>query len=98
VHYIDLNPVRARLTNDPARFPWSSCAALCGQRDDPLLGLHPTQLTMGTSDKDRPDAYRDFSAPTAATTSRRWSKPRRSALPRRVRPISQRESRLTRNK
>ena len=60
VRYIDLNPVRARMTDDPVRFPWSSCAALCGQRDDPLLTLHPTQLAMGTSDKERADAYRDL--------------------------------------
>ncbi len=60
VRYIDLNPVRARMTDDPVRFLWSSCAALCGQRDDPLLTLHPTQLAMGTNDKDRADAYRDL--------------------------------------
>ena len=48
------------MIDDPARFPWSSCAALCGQRDDPLLTLHPTQLAMGTSDTDRADAYRDL--------------------------------------
>ena len=56
--YIDLNPVRARMTDDPAVFPWSSCAALCGMRDDPLLTLHPTQHALGTSSKDRGDAYR----------------------------------------
>ena len=45
--YIDLNPVRARMIDDPALFPWSSCAGLCGLRDDPLLSLHPTQRDMG---------------------------------------------------
>ena len=45
--YIDLNPVRARMTDDPAAFPWSSCAALCGLREDSLLVLHPTQRALG---------------------------------------------------
>ena len=58
VRYIDLNPVRARMTDDPAAFAWSSCASLCGQREDPLLTLHPTQRALGTTDKDRSNTYR----------------------------------------
>lgn len=58
VRYIDLNPVRARLTDDPTRYPWSSCAALCGKRQDPLLTLHATQRALGPTAKDRADAYR----------------------------------------
>ena len=50
--YIDLNPVRARLTDDPTAFVWSSCAGLCGQRDDPLLVPHPVQHALGA------DGYR----------------------------------------
>jgi len=45
--YIDLNPVRARLTDDPRHYRWSSCAALCGLRRDPLLTLHPAQRALG---------------------------------------------------
>ena len=58
VRYIDLNPVRARITDDPIDYPWSSCAALCGERDDPLLSLHPTQHGLGATDADRTQAYR----------------------------------------
>ena len=50
VRYIDLNPVRARMTDDPAAFPWSSCASLCGLRDDPLLSPHPVQRALGAED------------------------------------------------
>jgi putative transposase len=50
--YIDLNPVRARMTDDPTAFAWSSCAGLCGLRDDPLLAPHPVQRTLGA------DGYR----------------------------------------
>lgn len=55
--YIDLNPVRARMTDDPVRFQWSSCAALCGKRDDRLLSLHPSQRELGSTDQQRGDAY-----------------------------------------
>jgi len=54
--YIDLNPMRARMTDDPAAFAWSSCAALCGLRDDPLLSTHPVQRALG------PAAYRTMLA------------------------------------
>ena len=45
--YIDLNPVRARMTDAPAGFRWSSCAGLCGVRDDPLLTPHAVQRALG---------------------------------------------------
>jgi putative transposase len=45
--HIDLNPVRARMTDDPVAFPWSSCAGLCGLREDPLLSPHPVQQAIG---------------------------------------------------
>ncbi|WP_297830441.1 transposase [Thermomonas sp.] len=48
VHYIDLNPVRARMTDAPTAFVWSSCASLCGLRIDPLLTPHPVQRALGT--------------------------------------------------
>lgn len=54
--YIDLNPVRARMIDDPTAFPWSSCAGLCGLRDDPLLTLHPVQRALD------PEAYRSLLA------------------------------------
>ena len=52
VRYIDLNPVRARMTDDPTAFAWSSCAGLCALREDPLLTQHPIQRALG------PEAYR----------------------------------------
>ena len=42
-----VNPVRARMTDDPAAFPWSNCAGLCGLRDDLLLSVHPVQDALG---------------------------------------------------
>jgi len=37
IRYVELNPVRARLIAKPQDYPWSSAAAHCGQRFDPLL-------------------------------------------------------------
>ena len=52
--YIDLNPVRARMTDDPTTFAWSSCAGLCALREDALLTPHHVQQTLSV------DAYRDL--------------------------------------
>jgi putative transposase len=66
VRYIDLNPVRARVTDDPVRFRWSSCAALCGQRRGPLLTLHPEQGALGATDQESACAYRQLLAEALA--------------------------------
>lgn len=58
--YIDLNPVRARMTDDPVQFAWSSCASLCGERDDPLLAFHPAYMRLGPTRTERADAYRSL--------------------------------------
>lgn len=55
--YIDLNPVRARMVDDPTAYPWSSCAALCGLRSDALLTLHPTQLAFQAGSQPPGHAY-----------------------------------------
>jgi putative transposase len=57
VRYIDLNPIRARIIDDPVRFRWSSRAALCGQRHDPLLTLHPEQAALGATAQESACAY-----------------------------------------
>ena len=58
--YIDLNPVRARMTTDPVAYRWSSCAVLCGQRDDPMVIPHSAQLALGATADSRARAYRKF--------------------------------------
>ena len=37
VRYVERNPVRARVVRKAERYPWSSAAAHCGLRADPLL-------------------------------------------------------------
>jgi len=55
--YIDLNPVRARITNDPMRFRWSSAAAHGGHHTDSLLTPHPAYTALGETDRERGAAY-----------------------------------------
>jgi len=37
IRYVEQNPVRARMVKRPEDYPWSSAAARCGLRTDPLL-------------------------------------------------------------
>jgi len=47
VRYVERNPVRARMVRKAEQYPWSSAAAHCGLRTDPLLsplkGLVPVR-------------------------------------------------------
>lgn len=56
--YIDLNPVRARMTDDAASYPWSSAPAHCGCRVDTLLRPHPAYATLASTPEARADTYR----------------------------------------
>jgi len=56
--YIELNPVRARMTADPLDYAWSSHAHNAFGRDDPLIHPHPTYLALGRTDQERHRAYR----------------------------------------
>lgn len=55
--YIDLNPVRARMIDDPTAYRWSSCAGHCGAPDI-LLTAHPAYVALGVSTGSRGRAYR----------------------------------------
>lgn len=57
MHYIELNPVRAGMVEQPAAYPWSSyrCNAL-GERND-LIDPHPAYLGLGGADGSRQAAY-----------------------------------------
>jgi putative transposase len=56
--YIDLNPVRARITDDPVDYRWSSAAAHTGERLNSLLSEHTTYAALGANESERGDAYR----------------------------------------
>jgi putative transposase len=58
--YIELNPVRAGMVDDPAHYRWTSYRANgLGQRDARLTP-HPLYLALGHEDRDRQSAYRSL--------------------------------------
>jgi putative transposase len=68
MRYMDLNPVRAGLVNDPAHFRWSSFAHYAGHRIDPLITDHPLVWSLGNTPFERQSAYRRlFEEPIGAT-------------------------------
>ncbi len=56
--YIDLNPVRAGMVDDPAHYRWSSYRANGLGQHDRLLTAHPVYLGLGLTDEVRQSAYR----------------------------------------
>lgn len=56
--YIELNPVRARLTDNPAAYRWSSCPAYLGQRATSELCEHPVWRDLGDTATQRQKAWR----------------------------------------
>jgi putative transposase len=55
--YIELNPVRARIADQPLAYRWSSHAASLGLRADPFLSPHPDLLALAADSDGRRAAY-----------------------------------------
>lgn len=58
--YIDLNPVRARITDEATQFHWSSAAAHSGLCSDVLLTPHTSYLNLGIDAKCRGETYQSL--------------------------------------
>ena len=58
--YGDLNPVRARIVQAPAAYPWSSARAYLAGTADPLLTLNPCYLALGRTPQERQCRYQHF--------------------------------------
>jgi putative transposase len=61
--YIELNPVRAAMVDDPAHYRWSSYRANGLGQADVRLTPHPIYTALGASDKTRQAAYRALFRP-----------------------------------
>lgn len=61
--YIELNPVRAAMVNDPANYRWSSYRANGLGQENPLLTPHPIYSSLGSEVDDRLIAYRALFRP-----------------------------------
>jgi putative transposase len=65
LRYLDRNPVRAGLVDDPVAYPWSSCAAYALGAPNPVITLHPSYLTLSPYSRVRQRQYRALLAPSA---------------------------------
>ncbi len=63
LRYLDRNPVRAGLVEDPTTYPWSSCAAYARGTPNRVVMLHPSNLALSASAKGRRRHYRALLAP-----------------------------------
>lgn len=59
-HYIECNPVRARMVADPADYRWSSHRAHVLGEQDRLIVAHDQYLRLASTDSERQRAYRDL--------------------------------------
>ncbi len=77
LRYLDRNPVRAGLVDDPMTYPWSSCAAYALGTPNRITTLHPSYLALSPYAKVRQRLYRTLLAPSedpqADTRDPRWS-------------------------
>lgn len=55
--YMDLNPVRAGMVQEPGEFNWSSYAHYMGRRADKLITPHPLYWELGNTPFAREEAY-----------------------------------------
>jgi putative transposase len=58
--YIELNPVRAGITDRPETYRWTSARANLGLTADPLITPHPTFLALSEDRQRRIDRYREL--------------------------------------
>ena len=58
--YIELNPVRAAMVDDPAHYRWTSYRHNALGQANPYLMPHPLYLALGQDDKTRQAAYRSL--------------------------------------
>ena len=59
-HYIELNPVRAGMVEEPGGYRWSSHAANAKAFSDPVISPHPLYLELGRTQAERCRRYRSM--------------------------------------
>ena len=63
MRYIELNPVRADMVDDPAHYRWSSYRANGLGQTDLKLTAHPVYLEIARDDSERQATYRQYFRP-----------------------------------
>ncbi len=56
--YVELNPLRAEMVDDPAKYPWSSCPAKVGLKKQPWLDFDSFYMGLANTDKKRALSYK----------------------------------------
>jgi len=64
LRYLDRNPVRAGLVDDPTTYPWSSCGAYALGTPNRVISFHPSYLALSPYGKVRQRQYRALLAPS----------------------------------
>jgi len=65
LRYMDRNPVRAGIVEDPAAYAWSSCASYALGARNHLIQFHPSYLGLSPYAKVRQRHYRAILAPSS---------------------------------
>lgn len=68
--YVELNPVRARIVDEPGQYRWSSYRSRIGEESDSLLDPIPCYRPYGNSPEKHYERYKDFVA--AAIPEGEW--------------------------
>lgn len=58
--YVELNPLRAGMVDDPAAYRWSSCPAKVGEVEVNWLDFDPFYLNMGETITERAARYKEW--------------------------------------
>lgn len=85
LRYVDRNPLRATLVEDPTTYAWSSCAAYALSASNPLISYHPSYLALSPYPAVRQRHYRALLAPSgeaqADARDPRWTSERAVGSP-----------------
>ena len=55
--YVELNPLRAGMVEDPSQYPWSSCPAKSGIKEQSWLDFDPFYMSLGNTFDERAEKY-----------------------------------------
>ncbi len=58
--YVELNPVRAGMVEEPWQYSWSSCPAKTRNKELPWLDLDPFYMSLGDTAEKRAEAYKTW--------------------------------------
>ena len=58
--YVELNPLRAGMVDNPGKYPWSSCQIKTGIEKQSWLDFDPYYLSLGNTPEERAERYREW--------------------------------------